>query len=459
MAESDQSRFWLEDGDVIFSNVVKLNPPKRSNKIDLIKTVIEKLTYAQKDSDGKVKQQLYWDKKLPGFGLLVGLASKTFIYQRDVDGKSRRTTIGRFGELTAQQARSEAEKLKTYMKDGVDPRDAERKKAADRKKQAVTLREALETYKAKTGAGALSEKTKLEVTRLFEQRLGDWMGEPLTSITPEAVLERHKKIAADVKANPRYKNAPTYSGSIAKGENTANRAMRTLRTVYTYYSALNDVARNPPLPANPVIGLSTLNEWFKEDPRTNTIKPAQLKIWLAAVGRLANDVQRDYLLLLLFTGLRRNEAAAIKWEDVDFEEASLRIPITKNKKPLDLPLSTYLIALLTARKARYGDKGWVFPAKSTSGHIEEPRAALDRVAAECGVAVSVHDLRRSFISLAESCDVPAYVFKALVNHSTGGDVTGDHYIQMSIDRMRPWMQRITDEILRLGTGEIVEVQT
>ena len=36
---------------------------------------------------------------------------------------------------------------------------------------------------------------------------------------------------------------------------------------------------------------------------------------------------------------------------------------------------------------------------------------------------SPHALRRTFVTVAESCDVSVYTLKALVNHSFGDDVT------------------------------------
>ena len=54
---------------------------------------------------------------------------KTFVLQRRVNGKERRITIGRFGPLTAEQARREATKLLGAIATGRDP-VAERKHAA-----------------------------------------------------------------------------------------------------------------------------------------------------------------------------------------------------------------------------------------------------------------------------------------------------------------------------------------
>jgi integrase len=66
-------------------------------------------------------------------------------------------------------------------------------------------------------------------------------------------------------------------------------------------------------------------------------------------------IMRDYLRFLLFTGLRRQEAATLKWKQVDFEEGSFSLiggmtGLTKNKESHTLPLSDYLQKLLNKRK-------------------------------------------------------------------------------------------------------------
>ena len=58
----------------------------------------------------------------------------------------------------------------------------------------------------------------------------------------------------------------------------------------------------------------------------------------------------------------------------------------------------------------------------------------------------LHDLRRTFVTIAESLDISSYALKRLVNHSQKGDVTAG-YIVMSIDRLREPMNRIAAYIL------------
>ena len=110
-------------------------------------------------------------------------------------------------------------------------------------------------------------------------------------------------------------------------------------------------------------------------------------------------------------------------------------------------MSDLVCGLLQQRRA-VGDAGWVFPANSRSGHIEEPRHYLEQVAAATGIVVSVHDLRRTFVSVAESTEMSVFALKALVNHSLNGDVTAG-YVQHSVERLRVPAQRVADELRRL----------
>jgi hypothetical protein len=77
-------------------------------------------------------------------------------------------------------------------------------------------------------------------------------------------------------------------------------------------------------------------------------------------------------------------------------------------------MSSFVRDLLVARRA-LGDAEFVFPALGRGGHIAEPRFPLDAVAEATGIRVSAHDLRRTHITVAESCDISPLALKALVS--------------------------------------------
>lgn len=84
----------------------------------LIKSVVDKIAIPPPD----IKQQLYRDSTLPGFGLRVGSGgTKTFFAETRIKGRVKRITLGRFGHLTCEQARKEAQKFLGQVASGGDP--------------------------------------------------------------------------------------------------------------------------------------------------------------------------------------------------------------------------------------------------------------------------------------------------------------------------------------------------
>ena len=151
---------------------------------------------------------------------------------------------------------------------------------------------------------------------------------------------------------------------------------------------------------------------------------------------------RDYLLLILFTGLRRTEAASLPWSQVDFDERSLTVVDTKNGETHVLPLTDFLFDLLKQRRA-LTDSPFVFPGTGKTSYINNHNKPMAKVVERSGVAFTLHDLRRTFITIAESLDISAYALKRLLNHKMTNDVTAG-YIITDVERLREPMHRITE---------------
>jgi integrase len=227
------------------------------------------------------------------------------------------------------------------------------------------------------------------------------------------------------------------------GRYAANSALRVFRA--TYNTALKV---NEELGVNPTIAV----DWFPEARRKAAILSADIAAWYQEVIGMSNPIRRDYLLFVMFTGLRRENASSVRWADVDWESRALLIPSPKSGRPFQLPLSDTLLDLLKSRRncetsqTLFPKSEWVFPAESKSGHIAEPRE-------EFGVSFTIHGLRNTFITVAESLDISPYAIKMLVNHSTPDkqDVTAG-YITPELERLRGPMQSISDRLRNLCQG-------
>jgi integrase len=90
---------------------------------------------------------------------------------------------------------------------------------------------------------------------------------------------------------------------------------------------------------------------------------------------------------------------------------------------------------------------YVFSGTGEGGYIIEPRKQMAKVIEATGIQFTVHDLRRTFITVAESLDIATYALKRLLNHRMKEDVTAGYIIRY-VERLRKPMQMVTDYLLQ-----------
>ncbi|WP_423820701.1 tyrosine-type recombinase/integrase [Salinisphaera sp. SPP-AMP-43] len=382
------------------------------------------------------KRDYYQDPRTPGLRLAVtDKGSKSWVLQRRVNGRVKRITLGRFPDMTPENAVKRLHATLGQLAQGVDPQTTDRRTEVKR----VTLHEVLDQYlQART---TLKASTVKSYRQTIEVGLKDWCNTPVRAITKDMVAERHRQLTEQ--------SGPGY----------ANMVMRTLKAVWNFAAGVyEDEHGESLLPSNPVQRLSKTRSWNRTKPRTTVIRSHQLPDWFGAVEKLRAEpwgtpaqTVGDYLEVLILTGMRRTEGASLRWDGVDLKGKSFTLVDTKNREDHTLPLSDYLADLLKNRfKHRPDpDSPFVFPGNGQTGHMVEFRAYTNRVTRDSGVPFRLHDLRRTFITVAESCDVPAYALSQLANHKLGHAVTRD-YIVMDYERLREPMQRITDQFLTLA---------
>jgi integrase len=304
---------------------------------------------------------------------------------------------------------------------GIDPR-AERSSA-------ITLKEAMEAY-LRARAGNLRPKSVAGYRADVANYLTGWLNMPLRDITREMTEARHRAIAAEI--SERNGNS---------GAAMANRVMRSLRVVWNFTAD-----RVPAMPPNPV---KLKGLWHPVAAREGCLRGTDFPKFYKAVSELTNPVGRDYITLLLFTGLRRIEAATLKWSRVDFERKVFVIPpeIAKNGRKLELPMTDVVYVMLKRRRA-IGRTEYVFPSSGAAGHLQEPKSFFAEIAAASGVQISAHDLRRSYLTVAEGCDLPLLTLAALVNHTVPG-VTPTYIQRDGVERLRQPAQKVADKLKKL----------
>lgn len=149
------------------------------------------------------------------------------------------------------------------------------------------------------------------------------------------------------------------------------------------------------LQVNPTLGLSLFRE---RNQRGRILREDEYPAFFHALGD-APPLVRALVCLLLVTGMRLSEALGARWEDVDWTQHQLRLPDTKNGRPRLVPLSPAAIGIL-AQLREHRRNAWLFPGRG-DGHLTRPSRAFRRVLAQAGVeGLWLHDLRRTFATLA-----------------------------------------------------------
>jgi len=355
-------------------------------------------------------QKLYYDNLIKGFGIRVTYTGrKCYFVQKRVGYKIHRKTIAYIDELSLEKARMEANKIFGLIAIGKNPFMENKYSKED------TVLKIFEKYL--TVKKKLKESTIYQYNRIIKIHLKNWNNIPLQSINIKMIIDKHEYIAEN------------YSKSIA------NSAIILIGALFTFEKMLNpskDIV-------NPVKFFSSVKGWYHLKIRKNYIKKDQLKLWHNSLMKCESK-SRDYLLFLLFTGLRRQEAAKLRWENVDFHSKTISIIQTKNGDMHELPLNNYLYSFLF-NKDKEGDNPYVFPGARKTGHIQDAKKAIIKIKEETGIKFMIHDLRRTFATIADSLDISSYAIKKLLNHRQNGDVTAG-YIGIDIERLRDAMEKI-----------------
>ncbi|PWJ21427.1 tyrosine-type recombinase/integrase [Jannaschia seohaensis] len=340
-------------------------------------------TFATKLPQASQGTQKYWDTEIRGFVLYVGKRSKTWYYQRDVGGRTRRALIGRHPVITAATARQTA--LGFALEWG---------RGAGKTIQigAPTLQAAMDAYLARPKLR--SDTHRLGLRQQFDLHLKEWMRLPLDEITKSMVVAKHR--------------------SMADRPSAANHLLKYFRTVW------NHARRTADLPECPTMAI----EWYEERPNGSVIE--DLAEWRRTIEGLPNPIHSAFFELLLFTGLRKSEALTLEWKNV--HEDRIHLPMTKNGRSFDLPILQVHHEILAPVRGLH--RRWVFPSsKGPDGRMTSPQR----------MKWSPHAHRRTFATVAMEAGVLEEFVGRLLNH-TPLSITGQRYVRPSTAALVPSME-------------------
>lgn len=379
-------------------------------------------------------EKVVFDGKLPGFGVRVkasGVASFLVQY-RNAAGRSRRLTLGRYGVLTAEEARTLA---RQHLADAASGKDPAQSKSAMR--AAPTVSDLLDRYLTDHAEVHKKPTSITEDRRIIDRNL-----RPVVGKAKVADLTR-----ADV--------AALHHG-LRKTPYVANRVLAVLSKA----CSLAEVWGLRPDGSNPC----RLVRRFREQARERFYSPDELSRLGAALGAAERNGSElpgvcTAIRLLALTGCRVGEILALRWDWLNHARGTIEFPDSKTgTKVVPLPAQAMLLLSNIHSAGHFVVHGMHNDRPLPRKTLKSGWRRLSK-AAELQDA-RLHDLRHTVGTYAGHGGHNAFVVRDLLGHKSLAMTS--RYVERDDDPVRAAADEVSDRIARAmdgETGEIVSMST
>lgn len=324
----------------------------------------------------------YPDDLITGLRLRVGAGGrKAWIIRTRAAGKPINKKIGSYPIMGLGDAREQAKKLLLEVQQSGVPRT--------KRTFGMLADRWLEKVAKPNNKSWVMQKRRLEI-----HVMPDWRHRQLDSIRRADVRELIDHIEGDV--------AP-------------NRVLTLVRTLFRYAIAQDW------LDASPAEGIGKPKE---EAPRDRFLSMIEAATVYRATDMLGYP-WAGYFKLLLLTGQRRTEVAAMRWDELDLMEGSwlLASAATKSSRSHLVPLSSEALAILRSTP-RLGDYVWTSDGRTHVKGYAKAKATLDRLLGAGGDDAlkpwRLHDLRRTAATHMVRLGVTETIVARVLNHAPQG---------------------------------------
>jgi integrase len=383
-----------------------------------------------------------------GGGLYFEITSsvlKRWLYRFRVGGKGNMFIVGRYPEMSLEEARSAHRKAKALVKQGINPSQVRRKKREENSNREKTLRNereqtfeflALEWITQQRGGWSKSHTDS--VVQSLKNNVFEGLGKRnIETITPPDVLEILRRIEE--------------RGSLE----IARKVLQRMTAVFRYAIQTGRAMYNPASDMQGVLKSKSV-----------THMPA---VFGDDLGRLLRDIaasEKIHLttkLALQFTAhtaCRSNEVRGARWSEINLDEREWHIPAERMKmrRPHIVPLSKQAIAILERAGVLFGVEGLVFPSVRDRNKPMSDNA-MSKALRDMGYKgiATPHGFRASFSSAAyEKSGQPGEVIEKALAHEERNKIKAAYnraeYLEQRRVLMDWWGRQL--QIMEQG-GQIV----
>lgn len=381
----------------------------------LSKRTLDKLEAQDKD-------YFVWDEELPGFGVrIMPTGRKSFLIQyRDSGRRTRRKSLGRYGTVTAEEAKKDARELLSSVARGGNP-------AEDtlRKRGAPTMAELCDRFLSDYVPSHCKESTAKEYWRCVEIFIKPEIGRvQAQEVQRSHIAELHHK----------HRDKPYQ----------ANRTLGVLSVMFNQA----EVWGLRPDGSNPCRHVKK----YEEKKRERYLSPEEL----AHLGETLIKLEQEgvesqsainAIRLLILTGCRLGEIQMLKWEYIKGNSALLPDSKTGAKRVYLGPAALEVLS----RIEQLPDNPYVITGKLPGSHLSDMQKPWRRIRNVAKLEdVRIHDLRHSFASSAVGMGESLPMIGKLLGHNQVQ--TTARYAHLADDPLQTAAERISNELAKQLNG-------
>ena len=272
---------------------------------------------------GEDREREVMDSSNRGFGVRVSPSgARTFIYRYRINGKLSRMALGKFPGTSLADARDLYRKAKERNEDGYDPRGG----------SVNTVKDLSDLY-IKLHAKPKKKTWERDRALLDTKVLPAWGNK-----RPDQIRKRDVILLLD--------------GIVASGAPVqANRVLSLVRKMFNFAVDRDLLDANPAWRVKAPSAETSKNRVLSDDEITELLNQRQSQV-------------KDALVVILLTGARPGEVAAMRWEDID--GSTWTLPTSKNKRPVVRPL---LPVVMDINEGMESYNEYAFSSHGGEGHI------------------------------------------------------------------------------------------